>query len=143
MSYFRITLHRSAIGLPQRTRGVLAALGLRKRSQTVFHRVTPDSAGMIMKVKELVAVQEVDQALTSKQLREERKPEPGFWIEKAVPRRSERETYDRVERQREWGEGDETATPRFSTVVAEGFWALLELAKGVDVGARGLYIEKL
>ncbi|KAI3341500.1 hypothetical protein F4824DRAFT_449081 [Ustulina deusta] len=86
MSYFRITLHRSAIGLPQRTRGVLAALGLRKRSQTVFHRVTPDSAGMIMKVKELVAVQEVDQALTSKQLREERKPEPGFWIEKAVPR---------------------------------------------------------
>ncbi|KAK5631324.1 hypothetical protein RRF57_007038 [Xylaria bambusicola] len=86
MSYFRITLHRSAIGLPQRTRGVLAALGLRKRNQTVFQPVTPDAAGMIMKVKELVLVQEVDQALTTKQLREERKPEPGFWVEKAVPR---------------------------------------------------------
>ncbi|KAI0452583.1 hypothetical protein F5B21DRAFT_506125 [Xylaria acuta] len=85
MSYFRITLHRSAIGLPQRTRGVLAALGLRKRCQTVFHPVTPDSAGMIMKVKELVAVQEVDRALTTKELREERRPEPGFWLEKAVP----------------------------------------------------------
>ncbi|TGJ87273.1 hypothetical protein E0Z10_g1433 [Xylaria hypoxylon] len=67
MSYFRITLHRSAIGLPKRTRGVLAALGLRKRSQTVFHP-------------------EVAQALTSKQLREERQPEPGFWVERAVPR---------------------------------------------------------
>ncbi|KAI1297347.1 ribosomal protein L30p/L7e-domain-containing protein [Xylaria venustula] len=86
MSFFRITLHRSAIGLPQRTRGVLAALGLRKRNQTVFHPVTPDAAGMIMKVKELVLVKEVEEALTTKQLREERKPEPGFWLETAVPR---------------------------------------------------------
>ncbi|KAI0401360.1 hypothetical protein F4802DRAFT_580454 [Xylaria palmicola] len=86
MSYFRITLYRSAIGLPQRTRGVLAALGLRKRCQTVFHPVTPDSAGMILKVKELVAVEEVPRALTSKELRAERKPEPGFWLERAVPR---------------------------------------------------------
>ncbi|KAI0485499.1 hypothetical protein F4859DRAFT_511700 [Xylaria cf. heliscus] len=86
MSYFRVTLQRSAIGLPQRTRGVLAALGLRKRCQTVFHPVTPDAAGMIMKVKELVRVEEVERALTTKQLRDERRPDPGFWIEKAVPR---------------------------------------------------------
>ncbi|KAI0878772.1 ribosomal protein L30p/L7e-domain-containing protein [Hypoxylon argillaceum] len=86
MSFFRITLHRSAIGLPKRTRGVLAALGLRKRCQTVFHPVTPDSAGMIMKVKELVAVQEVAHALTTKELRAERRPEPGFYLERAVPR---------------------------------------------------------
>jgi large subunit ribosomal protein L30 len=86
MSFFRITLHRSAIGLPERTRGVLAALGLRKRCQTVFKPVTPDSAGMILKVKELVKVEEVDRALTTKELRAERKPDPGFWIEKAVPR---------------------------------------------------------
>ena len=62
MSFFRITLHRSAIGLPQRTHGVLAALGLRKRNQTVFHPVSPQFAGMIMKVKELVRVDEVDRA---------------------------------------------------------------------------------
>ncbi|KAI0541723.1 ribosomal protein L30p/L7e-domain-containing protein [Xylaria digitata] len=105
MSYFRITLHRSAIGLPQRTRGVLAALGLRKRSQTVFHPVTPDSAGMIMKVKELVLVQEVDKALTSKELREERKPVPGFWIEKAVPS----------------GVRGEIATPGFLAVVRRAY----------------------
>lgn len=86
MSFFRITLHRSAIGLPRRTRGVLAALGLRKRSQTVFHPVSPQSAGMILKVKELVKVDEVDRALTPKEMRDERRPEPGFWIEKAVPR---------------------------------------------------------
>ncbi|KAI1108777.1 ribosomal protein L30p/L7e-domain-containing protein [Nemania sp. NC0429] len=86
MSYFRITLHRSGIGLPKRTRGVLAALGLRKRCQTVFHPVTPDSAGMIMKVKELVAVREVAEPLTTRQLRDERRPEPGFWVERAVPR---------------------------------------------------------
>ncbi|KAI1076423.1 ribosomal protein L30p/L7e-domain-containing protein [Whalleya microplaca] len=86
MSFFRITLHRSAIGLPKRTRGVLAALGLRKRTQTVFHPVTPQFGGLILKVKELVRVEEVDRALSPAELREERKPEPGFWIESAVPR---------------------------------------------------------
>ncbi|KAI1432155.1 hypothetical protein GGR50DRAFT_675962 [Xylaria sp. CBS 124048] len=86
MSFFRITLQRSAIGLPQRTRNVLKALGFRKRCQTIFQPVTPDSAGMIMKVKELVSVKEVDRALSPKELRAERQPEPGFWIEKAMPR---------------------------------------------------------
>ncbi|KAF5616282.1 ribosomal L30 [Fusarium sp. NRRL 52700] len=61
MSFFRITLHRSAIGLPERTRGVLAALGLRRRMQTVFHPVHPQFAGMILKVKELVRVEEMYQ----------------------------------------------------------------------------------
>ncbi|KAI0025916.1 hypothetical protein F4780DRAFT_720369 [Xylariomycetidae sp. FL0641] len=86
MSYFRITLQRSAIGLPQRTRGVLAALGLRRRHQTVFQPVGKDAAGMIMKVKELVAVEEVDRAMSSRELRDARRPEPGFWIETPVPR---------------------------------------------------------
>ncbi|ROT42447.1 ribosomal protein L30 [Sodiomyces alkalinus F11] len=86
MSYFRITLHRSAIGLPKRTRGVLAALGLRRRTQTVFHPVSPDFAGMIMKVKELVRVEEVDRALTKDEVKASRRPERGFWVEKPVPR---------------------------------------------------------
>ncbi|KAI1337649.1 hypothetical protein F5Y15DRAFT_389836 [Xylariaceae sp. FL0016] len=86
MSFFRITLNRSAIGLPQRTRGVLSALGLHKRCQTVFHPVDAQFAGMIMKVKELVSVQEVDRAKNTKELREERRPEPGFYVESAVPR---------------------------------------------------------
>ncbi len=86
MAYFRITLHRSAIGLPQRTRGVLAALGLRRRCQTVFHPVSPQFAGLVMKVKELVRVEEVEHAKTKAELRLERRPDPGFWVERAVPR---------------------------------------------------------
>jgi ribosomal protein L30 len=84
MSYFRITLHRSFIGLPERTRGVLAALGLHRRAQVVFHPVNAQFAGMIMKVKELVRVEEVDRPMTKRELHNSRRPEPGFWVEKAA-----------------------------------------------------------
>ncbi|POR37336.1 54S ribosomal protein L33, mitochondrial, partial [Tolypocladium paradoxum] len=86
MSFFRITLHRSAIGLPERTRGVLAALGLRRRMQTVFHPVEPQFAGMILKVKELVRVREVDAPLSRAQVKAARTPDSGFYVERAVPR---------------------------------------------------------
>ncbi|PYH45223.1 mitochondrial 54S ribosomal protein uL30m [Aspergillus saccharolyticus JOP 1030-1] len=82
MSYFRITLVRSAIGLPRRTTDVLKALGLKKRMATVFHAVSPSVAGQIMKVKELVEVQEVDKRLTKQEVHLERKPDPGYYIEK-------------------------------------------------------------
>ena len=80
MSYFRITLMRSAIGLPAKSTNVLKALGLRKRMATVFHPVSPGVAGQIMKVKELVAVREVDKALTRREVHEERVPDPGFYV---------------------------------------------------------------
>lgn len=82
MSYFRITLTRSAIGLPERTRGVLMALGLRKRTQTVYHPVHPQFAGMIMKVKELVHVEEVERALTNQEQKDARRPDAGFYVER-------------------------------------------------------------
>ncbi len=84
MSFFRITLHRSAIGLPKRTRAVLEALGLRRRSQTVFQRVSPDSVGMIMKVKELVRVEEVERAQSKVEVRAARRPDPGFYVEREM-----------------------------------------------------------
>ena len=84
MSYFRITLQRSAIGLPQRTRGVLSALGLHRRMQTVFHPVEPHFAGMVLKVKELVTVQEVDAPLSKEQVKKERTPDAGFYVERAT-----------------------------------------------------------
>lgn len=87
MSYFRITLHRSAIGLPERTRGVLAALGLRRRMQTVFHPAEPQFAGMIMKVKELVRVREVEAALGRGEVKRERTPDRGFWVERRAAER--------------------------------------------------------
>ena len=86
MSFFRITLHRSAIGLPERTRGVLSALGLHRRTQTVFHPVSPQAAGMILKVKELVRVEEVPEAMTKAQVKASRTPDPGFYVESKVQR---------------------------------------------------------
>ncbi|KAE8147429.1 hypothetical protein BDV25DRAFT_160393 [Aspergillus avenaceus] len=82
MSYFRVTLVRSAIGLPRRTTDVLKALGLKKRMVTVFHPVSPSVAGQIMKVKELVEVREVEKRLTRQEVHLERKPDPGYYVEK-------------------------------------------------------------
>lgn len=82
MAYFRITLLRSAIGLPSKTSGVLKALGLHKRLRTVYHPVSPSVAGQIFAVKELVDVQEVDQALTDREMKELRRPDPGYYVEK-------------------------------------------------------------
>ncbi|KAL8725383.1 MAG: hypothetical protein Q9166_007399 [cf. Caloplaca sp. 2 TL-2023] len=81
MPFFKITQIRSAIGLPKKTTGVLKALGLRKRMATVFHPVSPQVAGQIMAVKELVAVSEVEQALTKAEMRANRRPDPGYYIE--------------------------------------------------------------
>jgi ribosomal protein L30 len=82
MSYFRITLMRSGIGMPLKVQGVLKALGLRKRMTTVYYPVTPDVAGQIMRIKELVDVKEVDRPLSKAQIRQNRRPEKGYVIEK-------------------------------------------------------------
>ncbi len=83
-SFFRITLIRSAIGLPTRTSGVLRALGLRKRKSTVYHPVSPQVAGQIMKVKELVAVEETEEELSKQEMHERRRPDPGFYVERTA-----------------------------------------------------------
>lgn len=80
--FFRVTLLRSAIGLPKKSSGVLKALGLHKRMATVYHPVTPDVAGQIFAVKELVDVQEVDRALSAPEMKELRRPEKGFYVER-------------------------------------------------------------
>ncbi|KAB8346249.1 hypothetical protein FH972_023294 [Carpinus fangiana] len=87
MPYFKITLIRSGIGLPAKTNGVLRALGLTKRMATVFHPVTADTAGQIMKIKELVAVSEVAQPLSRREMHEARRPDPGFYIERVAGER--------------------------------------------------------
>ncbi|KAL9001274.1 MAG: hypothetical protein Q9169_000165 [Polycauliona sp. 2 TL-2023] len=81
MPFFRITQIRSAIGLPKKTTGVLKALGLRKRMATVFHPVSPQVAGQIMAIKELVAVSEVEKALSKSEMKVNRRPDPGYYIE--------------------------------------------------------------
>jgi hypothetical protein len=47
----------------------------------VYQPVSTHIAGMIMKVKELVDVQEVDRALTKGEVKAARRPDPGFWVE--------------------------------------------------------------
>ena len=83
MAFFKITLVRSSIGLPRKTQGVLNALGLRKRMATVFQPVNSAIVGQIMKIKELVAVSEVEKPMTNAEMRALRQPDPGFYIEKS------------------------------------------------------------
>ncbi len=89
-THFRITLRRSAISLGKRVQGTLAALGLRRRMQTVYHPYSPEAAGMILAVKELVEVQNVPAGVvrTAGQQRKERKASRGFVV---VGSRSKRE----------------------------------------------------
>lgn len=50
--------------------------------KTVYHPVNSETAGQILKVKELVAVSEVEQALSKAELKATRTPDPGYYIEK-------------------------------------------------------------
>jgi len=63
-------------------RGTLAALGLRRRMQTVYHPHTAEAAGMILAVKELVDVGNVGagEVRTAGQQRRERKAVRGFVV---------------------------------------------------------------
>ena len=81
-THFRVTLRRSGISLGKRVQGTLAALGLRRRMQTVYHSHTPEAAGMILAVKELVEVQNVPASAvrTAGQQRKERKALRGFVV---------------------------------------------------------------
>jgi ribosomal protein L30 len=55
--FFQITLMRSLIGLPSKTRRSVAALGLSKRHQVVWQPFTSPVVGTLLKVKELVTVE--------------------------------------------------------------------------------------
>lgn len=77
---FLLLTRFSAIGLPKKTNLVLESLGLRKRMQSVFHTVSPQTAGMVLKVKELVKVEQVSERKTIQQMRAERRPATGFEV---------------------------------------------------------------
>ena len=81
-THFGIILRRSGISLGNRIQGTLAALGLRRRMQTVYHPHTPEAAGMILAVKELVEVENVPASAvrTAGQQRAERKAPRGFVV---------------------------------------------------------------
>lgn len=82
--YYKITQMRSIIGMPPIVRKNIQALGLRKRFQTVYQKVSPSTAHRLMRVKELVAIDLVDEPKSSVEMAQERKYKPGFEIIKAV-----------------------------------------------------------
>jgi ribosomal protein L30 len=84
MSYFKITLIRSGIGMTKRQNAILASLGLRKRMSIVYHPVRGDIAGKIMKVKELLAVSECEKPETKQEVHLRKKPASGFVVEGRV-----------------------------------------------------------
>jgi large subunit ribosomal protein L30 len=81
-TYFKITQHRSAIGLPKRYKDTLVSLGLRRRLQTVFLPHSAPAAGKILRVKELVKVENVAKAdvKTKREMRAERKAVRGYYV---------------------------------------------------------------
>jgi large subunit ribosomal protein L30 len=60
MAKIKITQVRSKIGRPERQKKTLEALGLRRIRHTVEHEATPQILGMVVKVRHLVTVEELD-----------------------------------------------------------------------------------
>ena len=56
----RITWVKSGIGHPQRQKGTIRALGLRRLGDSVEQVDTPEIRGMVDKVSHLVQVEEID-----------------------------------------------------------------------------------
>ncbi|KZT59184.1 hypothetical protein CALCODRAFT_493985 [Calocera cornea HHB12733] len=81
-THYKVTLMRSALGLPSFARETLAALGLKKRTSVVYHPFSATTAGQILRVKELVKVENVPTSAvtTREQARAMRKPSKGFEV---------------------------------------------------------------
>lgn len=57
--YFRVTLKRGLIGLPDKFKEHTRSLGLRRTHQKSYLQINPQTVGNILKVKELVEVKTV------------------------------------------------------------------------------------
>ncbi|EGN99362.1 hypothetical protein SERLA73DRAFT_182313 [Serpula lacrymans var. lacrymans S7.3] len=81
-THFKITLRRSAIALGEKKKETLVSLGIHRRMQTVYHRHCPEVAGKILKVKELVEVENVPAHMvrTQSEQRLERRPPRGYVV---------------------------------------------------------------
>ncbi|KAI9276624.1 hypothetical protein BY458DRAFT_433449 [Sporodiniella umbellata] len=77
--YYKITLKRSAIGLPEDIRGASKTLGLFRLHQTTYKPVNAGNAGLILKLKELVKVELLDSLPTNAELSANR-PARGYSV---------------------------------------------------------------
>ena len=81
MAWWRVTLTRSMIGMPQTIRRTLVAMGLAKRMRVRYLDINAKNAGSILKVKELVKVEQVDQKRSIAEERASRRPPKGYIVE--------------------------------------------------------------
>ncbi|KAI8323050.1 hypothetical protein GQ54DRAFT_244200, partial [Martensiomyces pterosporus] len=58
--FWKITLNRSPLGLPPKTRKNAIALGLKRRGHVAYRPISNELAGMVIKLKEIVKVELVD-----------------------------------------------------------------------------------
>ncbi|KII84404.1 hypothetical protein PLICRDRAFT_364162 [Plicaturopsis crispa FD-325 SS-3] len=81
-THYKITLRRSAIALAAPVKATLVALGIHRRMQTVYHAHSPAAAGMILRVKELVEVENVPTSgvRTKEEMTRERRPPRGYAV---------------------------------------------------------------
>jgi large subunit ribosomal protein L30 len=81
-THFKITLRRSGISLGAKIQSTLVALGFHRRHQTVYHPHSPDIAGKILRVKELVEVSNVPAHMvrTKEQQTQDRKAKRGYKV---------------------------------------------------------------
>lgn len=81
-THYKITLRRSAISLGSKKQGTLVSLGLHRRMQTVYHRHSPEVAGKILLLKELVEVENVSPEMvkTKQEMRRERMASRGYQV---------------------------------------------------------------
>ncbi|KAJ1646362.1 hypothetical protein LPJ64_002161 [Coemansia asiatica] len=58
--FWKLTLKRSTIGLPPKTRSNALALGLKRRGHVVYRPICNEIAGIVLKLKEVVGIELVD-----------------------------------------------------------------------------------
>ncbi|CAO3687267.1 unnamed protein product [Rhizopus stolonifer] len=77
--YYKITLKRFSIGLPDDIRGASRTLGLFRLHQTTYKPVNAGNAGLILKLKEIVKVELADSIPTKAELAA-KKPARGYTV---------------------------------------------------------------
>jgi large subunit ribosomal protein L30 len=60
MAKIRITQVKSKNGKPERQKRTLEALGIRKLNHSVEHEATPQILGMVVKIRHLVKVENIE-----------------------------------------------------------------------------------
>lgn len=82
MPFYKVTLKRSPIGMGELVQKRVKALGFGRKHRTTYLPITGAIASQIALVKELVDVEVTDEYLTKAEIRESRKPNPGFSVER-------------------------------------------------------------